>query len=142
MERPRSTITMWIAPLTKTLCSENCMSQSASQASAFYKEVAENRKVWTVKDSGGFPAPKNAEGKRAQPFWSSLSRAQKFIKTVPAYPGFEPYEISWVEFSSRWVPGLKQDGLLVGINWSGAKATGYDLEPEKVKEYVELHIAT
>lgn len=116
------------------------MSQSASQANAFYKEVARNQKMWTVKDSGGFPAPKNNEGKRAQLFWSSLFRVQKIIQTVPAYAGFEPYEISWTEFSSKWVPGLKRNGLLVGVNWSGIKATGYDMEPEKVKEYVDSYI--
>lgn len=117
------------------------MSQSASQASAFYKEVADNRKVWTIRDSGGFPAPKNFDGKRTQPFWSSLARAQKIIKTVPAFVGFEPFEISWAEFALQWVPGLERDGLLVGVNWSGGNATGYDIEPSKVKDYVESYIA-
>jgi len=118
------------------------MSQSASQASSFYKEVADKRKVWTVRDSGGFPAPLNSEGKRAQPFWSSLSRVEKLIKNVSAYSKFEPVEISWEEFSAKWVPGLSRDGLLVGVNWSGGSATGYDIEPEKVKENVESYIAT
>jgi hypothetical protein len=118
------------------------MSQSASQTSAFYKEVAKNKKLWTVKDSGGFPAPKNSEGKRVHPFWSSLSRVEKIIKNVPAYSGFEPHEISWEYFSTNWVPGMTKDGLLVGVNWSGDRATGYDIEPERVKEYVEAYITT
>lgn len=29
----------------------------------------------------------------------------------------------------HWLPGLEQDGLLVGINWSGSGATGYDIAP-------------
>lgn len=118
------------------------MSQSASQASVFYKEVAQAGKVWTIKDSGGFPAPKGSDGKRAQPFWSSLSRVQKIIKTVPGYAGFEPFEISWTEFASRWIPGMGRDGLFVGVNWSGNRAIGYDIAPGKVKEYVEAHIVT
>jgi len=118
------------------------MSQSASQASAFYKEVAHHQKVWTIKDAGGFPAPMNSEGKRVQPFWSSLTRAEKIVQTVPAYTGFELYEIGWFEFSSRWIPGLERDGMLIGINWSGARATGYDLEPETVKKYIESYIAS
>lgn len=118
------------------------MSQSASQASVFYKEVSEIRKVWTIKDKVGFPAPLNSEGKRAQPFWSSLSRAEKIIKSVPTYSGFEPYEISWADFESRWVPGLERDSILVGVNWSGSSATGYDIEPNKVKEHIESYIAT
>jgi hypothetical protein len=118
------------------------MSQSASQAAAFYKEVARNKKVWTVKDSRGFPAPRNGEGIRAQPFWSSLARVRKILKTVQAYSGFESYEISWEEFTSDWVPDLNRNGFLVGINWSGAKAVGFDLKPGQVKESVESYIGS
>jgi ABC-type phosphate/phosphonate transport system substrate-binding protein len=113
------------------------MSQAGSQAWAFYREVAEKRVVWTVRDAGGFPAPKNSSGERAQPFWSSRSRVEKIIATVPAYANFEPYEISWEYFCAKWVPGLTEDGLLVGVNWSGPRAKGYDLEPGKLQEYVQ-----
>jgi hypothetical protein len=116
------------------------MSQSASQAKAFYQEVAQNKKLWTVKDTSGFPAPKNGEGKRVQPFWSSLSRVQRVITTVPAYSSFEPYAIDWDEFAFSWVTYLIENRLLVGINWSGRRAIGYDLEPAEVKEAVESYI--
>ena len=118
------------------------MSQSASQASSFYKEVADTKKVWTLRDYGGFPAPMNSEGKRSQPFWSSLSRVQKIINDVSAYSSFEPVEISWEDFSKKWVPGLSHEGVLVGVNWSGSRATGYDIEPETIRENVESYIAT
>ena len=113
------------------------MTQAASQAWAFYRDVAKNQKVWTVRDEGGFPASKNGEGKPSQPFWSSLSRVQKIIKTVPAYAGFEPHEILWSDFCRAWVPGMTKDGLLMGVNWSGKRALGYDLEPKQVQESVE-----
>ncbi len=113
------------------------MTQAGSQAWAFYREVAKNQKVWTIRDQGGFPAPKNREGKRSQPFWSSLSRVQTIIKKVPAYSGFEPYEISWDDFCNKWVPGLSKDGLLIGVNWSGDKALGFDLEPKQVQTSIE-----
>jgi len=116
------------------------MTQAASQAWAFYRDVAKNQKVWTIRDEGGFPAPKNGEGKRSQPFWSSLSRVEKIIETVPAYAGFEPYEISWSDFCRAWVPGMTKDGLLMGVNWSGKRALGYDLEPKKVQESVDALI--
>ena len=117
------------------------MSQCASQAMAFYKEVAHTKKVWTIKDAGGFPAPANTDGRRVQPFWSSRSRVLKIIKNIPDYAVFKPCEISWNEFSEKWVPGLVRDNFLIGVNWSGANATGYDLEPEAVREYVEVYIA-
>lgn len=71
------------------------------------------------------------------PFWSSLARAKKIIKTVPAYSGFEPFEISWDEFRKNWVPGLTRDGVRVGVNWSGVRALGYDIAPEQVAKNVE-----
>ncbi len=113
------------------------MSASASQAAVFYREVAKEKKVWTVRDSGGFPAPKGSDGTRSQPFWSSRSRVETIIKKVPAYSGFTPVDISWDDFVKKWVPGLSKDGLKIGVNWSGARATGYDLKPEEVKKAVE-----
>ena len=116
------------------------MSQAASQAWAFYREVARTRVVWTVHDEGGFPGPMTSDGKRAQPFWSSRSRVERIIKTVPAYSGFEPFEIAGDEFCRKWVPGLTKDGILCGVNWSGKRATGFDLEPEQLQRNVQAVI--
>jgi len=112
------------------------MSQAASQAWAFYRDVAKNGRLWTIRDEGGFPAPQGSKG-RAQPFWSSLSRVQRILEAVPAYRGFEPYEISWGDFCEKWVPVLARDDIRVGVNWSGARAVGYDLEPASVQRSVE-----
>lgn len=112
------------------------MSQAASQAHAFYRQVAETQIVWTVRDDQGFPTSKNQSGQRAQPFWSSSSRVARIIKNVPAYNGFEPVEISWDDFVGIWARGLKKDGILVGVNWSGKYAVGYDLEVRRVIEAV------
>src|SRR5438309_1514056 len=116
------------------------MSQAGSQAWAFYREVAKTRVLWTIRDEGGFPAPKNSSGERAQPFWSSRSRVEKIIATVPAYANFEPYEISWEDFCKKWVPGLTKDGLLVGVNWSGLHAKGYDMESGEVQACIQTVI--
>jgi hypothetical protein len=71
-----------------------------------------------------------------------LPRVEKIIRNVEAYSEFEPYELSWKEFSEKWVPGLTKDGILVGVNWSGSKATGFDIEPETVKSNVESKFVT
>ena len=92
--------------------------------------------MWTLKDEGGFPAPKTNSGRRAHPFWSSRSRVLRIIKNVPAYKDFEPVEIGWADFEQAWVPGMEQDGLLVGVNWSGPRALGYDIEPAHVRDSV------
>lgn len=113
------------------------MTQAAAQASAFYREVAETGKVWAIRDAGGFPAPIGDAGKRTMPFWSKRSRAEKIIKHVPAYHGFEVVELAWEIFRDRWLVGLDKDGLNVGVNWSGDKAVGYDVAPADVRRNIE-----
>jgi hypothetical protein len=112
------------------------MSQAGSQAWAFYREVAAKRVVWTMCDEVGYPAPMTSSGQRAMPFWSSRARVQRIIATVPAYAGFEPFEISWDEFRESLVPELTQEGTLAGVNWSGPRAIGFDLEPERLVQCV------
>jgi hypothetical protein len=112
------------------------VSQSAAQAAAFRRELASAGEVWTIEDAGGVPAPKAQSGPRAMPFWSTQSRAQRVIETAPAYAGFAPRRLTLEEFEARWLPGLQRDGLLVGINWSGPRATGYELEPETVAAWL------
>ncbi|WP_396020746.1 DUF2750 domain-containing protein [Arthrobacter sp. ISL-28] len=51
------------------------------------------------------------------------------MSSVDAYAGFEKVVIPLSEWRSRWLPGLERDGRRVGLNWSGDRATGYDVEP-------------
>ena len=117
------------------------MSQAASQAAAFYRDVAANHKLWTVEDEEGTPAPLTPSGRRAMPFWSTLSRVRRIIQTVPAYSGFRPREIAWSEFLASWLQDLKTDGYLIGVNWSGPRAKGYDIEPDDLIQNVEAAAA-
>lgn len=110
------------------------VSTSAAQAAAFYTEAVREGSVWTIQDEGGFPAPVGSEGHRAMPFWSLRTRAERTVATVPAYAGLEPVEIRLDVFRSRWLPGLEGDGLRVGLNWSGQRATGYDAAGPEVEE--------
>ncbi|CZF79022.1 hypothetical protein GCE9029_01209 [Grimontia celer] len=113
------------------------MSISSVHAAAFYREVAASGVVWGIEDTGGFPAPRGSGGSRAMPFWSSQSRALSVVSNVPAYYGFEPVAIEWEVFCERWIPGLSRDGLLVGVNWSGKTAKGFDITPAQVKLNIE-----
>ena len=68
------------------------------------------------------------------PFWSLQSRAERTVESVPAYGGFEVVSIPLHEWRSRWLPGLRRDGVRAGLNWSGQNATGYNVEPDAVEE--------
>lgn len=109
------------------------MSTAAAQAAHFFDEVINHGFVWTIRDDGGFPPPANSSGERAMPFWSLESRAQKTIGSIDAYGNFTPHRLTLREFTNRWLPGLAKDGILVGVNWSGDRATGYDMKPEAVR---------
>ena len=50
------------------------------------------------------------------------------------------HEISWTEFETRWVPGFTTDEILVGVNWSGPRATGYDVSAKQVRDNVQAQI--
>ncbi len=108
------------------------MSTSAAHADAFYTEALSARTVWAVRDADGFPAPVNRDGVRAMPFWSKRTRAERIVVGVPAYAGFEVVDIALDTWRTRWLAGLQRDGLLVGLNWSGSGATGYELPPADV----------
>jgi hypothetical protein len=108
------------------------MSISAAHADAFVSEALGPRKVWGIRDEAGFPTSTNPSGEIAMPFWSSESRAKKITDSVSAYAGFKPTPIDLAVFIERWLPGLEKDGLRCGLNWSGERATGYDLKPSEV----------
>lgn len=90
--------------------------------------------MWTIQDEGGIPAPQEAHSdQRVMPFWSKQSRAQRIIDTVPAYAGFRAdLRVELDEWFDRWLPGLERDGLLIGVNWTGKGATGYDISPADI----------
>jgi len=108
------------------------VSVAATHAAKFFKEAAATGQVWAIRDDAGFPTSTNASSETAMPFWSSESRAQKVIARVADYEGFTPEKLPLDVFKSRWLPGLERDGLHVGINWSGDRATGYDMLPSDV----------
>jgi len=111
------------------------MSLSAAHSAAFRREVPQERRVWSIRDAAGFPAPRDEAGNRAMPFWSKPTRAERVVGAVAAYQGFDVVEIPISDWLGSWLPGLRRDGLLIGVNWAGALATGYDLAPARVAEW-------
>lgn len=107
------------------------MSVSGAHAAAFYREVMRSRRVWTIMDESGFPAPISVRG-RAIPFWSSLNRAELVIEKVAAYRGFTAVELELEAFLEQWIPGLSRDQMMMALNWPGDGVVEYDLDPKEV----------
>ncbi|WP_428429278.1 DUF2750 domain-containing protein [Pararhizobium sp.] len=114
------------------------MSVTAAHTARFFDEIVAHGTVWSIRDDDGFPTSTSPLGETAMPFWSSDSRAQKVIDNVSAYRGFKTSRLALSEFVDRWLPGLERDGLFVGINWSGKRATGYDMTPETVRNRIAM----
>ena len=117
------------------------MSTSAAHAATFYREVLTAGSVWAVRDQDGFPAPPAEGDARVQPFWSRQSRAERIVATVDAFRGMDIIEIPLADWRGRWLPGLDRDQFLVGLNWSGDRATGYDIRPAEVERNLAAHEA-
>src|SRR5512146_2425867 len=116
------------------------MSGSAAHTSAFYRDVAKNRRLWTSRRDGAYAVVAARGGHSVQPMWSTLSRIRRIIKAVPAYAGSEPTEIGWEECRDEWFPRFRREHILVGVNWSGATASGYDLDADWVQHCIEVEI--
>ncbi|MFE2165419.1 DUF2750 domain-containing protein [Streptomyces sp. NPDC059447] len=61
------------------------MSQSDSQAAAFFRDVHKSRVVWLVRDEEGMPTHHSADGTRSLPFWSTSAHAQRAAKIWGAW---------------------------------------------------------
>lgn len=116
------------------------MSQASAQYHAFIQGIVVHKKVWTLKDDEGSPTSTNLNGETVLPFWSLESKVVKIIKNVHAYRDFQPYEIKLEDFINKWIIGLEEDGLYVGVNWSGKKATGYDVKPNELLEHITYEL--
>jgi hypothetical protein len=106
------------------------VSQSGSQAAAFFREVARHRTVWYVRDDQGSPAPKTSSGARAMPYWSSRTRAQRAAEVWgnDLRPGSVSLETWWNDD----LPTLVDEGYRVGINWTGPRLVGWDFAVSEV----------
>jgi len=108
------------------------MSLSGAHRAAFRREAPQAGRVFSIRDYGGFPIARATDGTRAVPFWSKESRAKKVVEQVAAYQTFDVVEIDMDDWLGRWLPDLEQDGVLVGVNWAGPRAAGYDMTPAQV----------
>jgi hypothetical protein len=106
------------------------MSQSGAQAAAFFREVAEHRLVWSVRDDQGSPAPVTSSGKRAVPYWSSEGRAQRAARIWGQ--GLRPVSVSMETWRTAELPKLAEADCRVGINWSGTRLVGWDFTVDEV----------
>ncbi|WP_093851088.1 DUF2750 domain-containing protein [Streptomyces pini] len=99
------------------------MSQSGAQAAAFFRDVPRNRTVWFVQDEQGSPAPRDSDGTRSLPFWSTSARATRAARVWGH--GLWMTSMPLEQWREGELPSAAEDGLLIGINWSGPRLVGW-----------------
>jgi uncharacterized protein DUF2750 len=104
---------------------------AGAHAHAFYRDAAKFNDVFTVARDG---APMLVDGASGPvlPVWSSRSRAAKIVATVPGYSDLVVVGMPWDEFERTQLPELEREGILLGVNWAGKNANGYELAPRLV----------
>ncbi|MGW2595613.1 DUF2750 domain-containing protein [Streptomyces sp. NPDC001515] len=106
------------------------MSASAAQTAAFFRDVVLTRTVWWVRDDEGSPVPVTGSGQRAFPYWSSASRADHAARVWG--PSFGAVSLPLEHWRDAALPALAEEGIRVGINWSGPRLTGWDFTVAEV----------
>ena len=101
------------------------MSISAAHYDKFREQVVTDERVFTFTDRGELLVYPIHSGE-AVPFWSSRSRLEVIQKRLPKYRQWEITELSFIEFWSR-LRELEQEGVQVGVNWSGERLIGYNV---------------
>jgi hypothetical protein len=114
------------------------MTISAAQYAKFNSEVARTGKAFTFTSEDElliYPV----RGQDVVPFWSSRSRLEKIQSAHPKYQRYQITEYSLSELES-WLRQLEEDRIHVGVNWSGARLTGYNVAVPELRAALEHQI--
>jgi hypothetical protein len=99
----------------------------------FVQRVAAAEIVWALKDGNGFAwcESNEEEDREVLVFWSDRAYAARAGKTE--FPKHEVVTIPLFDFLFRWLPGMSDDQVLAGPNWTG-DLTGLEVDPDALLE--------
>lgn len=107
---------------------------AASQArhDSFVERVRFSREVWGLKsDDGWAVAPSNEVDASVMVFWSDAAYARRCAQEEWAH--YEATPIPLDQFVQAWLPGMLEEGFLVGTNWSG-HMIGLEVPPVTLRD--------
>ena len=102
------------------------------EVSAFVREVIASRQVWGLEHPDGWaltPADDDEE-LLVMPFWSTEAGARR-----AASDEWSDYTVAMIPleaFVDSWLPGMGDDGFLVGPDWD-EDLVGPEVEPEELE---------
>ena len=112
--------------------------QAEENHARFIREVRDSGLVWGLKSDQGWAVCESNEYEDTDvyPFWSDRSSAA--LHCTDEWAVYEPTSLSLEIFLETWLPGMAEDGVLIGTNWdeelSGLEVEPFDLARELVDE--------
>jgi hypothetical protein len=106
----------------------------------FIEEVAQNGYFWTVEKQGVYATHKNRYGRRCFPWWSTREKAIKQIEIVGTYSGYKQVGFDYKTFVDEWIPELRKDKCMLGINYRSKNNIGFDIEIDEVIMALEIRL--
>lgn len=102
-------------------------SLAQARHSRFVKRVREFSQVWGLKTEEGWVlSPTNDEESTVMPFWSDRAYAAECA--TEEWAEYEATAIPLENFLRYWLPGMAEDGVLVGTNWN-SQLIGLEVAP-------------
>jgi len=111
------------------------VSIAAAQASKFYEQVVAEGRVFTFTENDEYLVYP-IQGKEVVPFWSSKARLERIQKDHPKYQKYQISEVPLEQFLSEELHLFESEKVSVGVNWSGARLTGYDISAEDLRRNI------
>jgi hypothetical protein len=101
----------------------------------FVKRVAANEIVWGLKNSKGWAycESNDDENRVVLLFWSDEAYAKRAHDEE--FADYSVSSIALFDFLFRWLPGMRDDGVLAGTNWT-ADLVGLEIDPSALSEEV------
>jgi hypothetical protein len=98
-------------------------------ADEFVKTVVEQDAAYTYQTGTEYPIfPMH--GAEVMPFWSSQELAKQVQSDHEEYRDFKIARVDFDQFFHSLLPEMAEQGVLIGLNWSGRELIGFDQSAE------------
>ena len=99
----------------------------------FVARAVESETVWGINIGTGFASCNSQESPSLDVimFWSDRAYAARSQKSE--FPDAEVDSIKLFDFLFRWLPGMQNDGVMAGTNWT-ADLAGLEIAPDQLQQ--------
>ncbi len=104
----------------------------------FIGRVSDWQFVWGLSNEGGWVTASNSNGNPVSPFWPHPDYA--IACAVGEWAGNSPESIDIQHFLSRWLPGMRKDGMLVAV-FPTPTMQGIVVSPHQLQSDIEEELS-